>query len=303
MTREETPAAKSGNADQARSRSVAGLVPWPARRAWWAFEEHVLWRAGDTLRVAASEARWPLQRLGWGLQRRIAWPVQDRLADRGPAARGGVALLLVAAAGGALAGGVLISSSGSDPASAPVPRLADTRSPNPVSVVLAHPSASGPVLQGVTPDLRATERDAAAAGSSPADPSATGSSSPPSAAPSAPAAEVPSPADVPKAMDVANRFANAFVLYEIGKADAGVRQTFHRTAAEPLARSLAKRPPRQPDGVQVPRAKVLNVVPGPLHGTRLSVSVALLRLGATSELRLQLENRQKLGWQVSDVRG
>jgi hypothetical protein len=264
----------------------------------------MLWRAADALRVAAGEAKWPLQRLGWGLQRQVAWPVQDRLADRGPAARGGVALLLVALAGGALAGGVLISSSGSDPSPVPVARLADTRSPGPVSVALANPSPSGPVQHGVTPDLSATESDAAGdGGPSLPDPSASGSTTPAPAAQSPASAEVPSAADVPKAMDVADRFARAFVLYEVGKADAGVRQTFHRTAAEPLAQALAKRPPRQPDGVKIPRAKVLNIVPGPLHGTRLSVSVALLRLGATSELRLQLENRQKLGWQVSDVRG
>lgn len=140
-------------------------------------------------------------------------------------------------------------------------------------------------------------------GPSAPDTGATSSAVPAPAGQPATAADAAPSADVPKAVDVANRFANAFVLYEIGKADAGVRQTFHRTAAEPLARALAKRPPRQPEGGGVPRAKVLNVVPGPLHGTRLSISVSLLRLGATSELRLQLENQRKLGWQVSDVRG
>ena len=77
---------------------------------------------------------------------------------------------------------------------------------------------------------------------------------------------------------------------------------FRKTATEPLADSLAKRPPRQPASVKVPRARVLNVVPGPRRGPSVSVSVSLLRVGATSELRLELQQVADK-WLVSDVRG
>ena len=59
---------------------------------------------------------------------------------------------------------------------------------------------------------------------------------------------------------------------------------------------------RQPASVDVPQAKVLNVVAGPRHGDSLEVSVSLLRVGDTSELRLHLEHSDS-GWLVTDVRG
>ena len=54
----------------------------------------------------------------------------------------------------------------------------------------------------------------------------------------------------------------------------------------------------------MPQAKVLNVVAGPGAGDRFAVSASLLRLGTTSELRLDLEQAKKSGvWRVIDLRG
>jgi hypothetical protein len=106
----------------------------------------------------------------------------------------------------------------------------------------------------------------------------------------------------PAPIKVAHRFAGAFVSYEVGKATPRVRKVFRKTATEPLADSLAKRPPRQPASVKVPEARVLNVVPGPRRGASVAVSVSLLRVGATSELRLELQQVRDR-WLVSDVRG
>jgi hypothetical protein len=64
-----------------------------------------------------------------------------------------------------------------------------------------------------------------------------------------------------------------------------------------------QRPPRQPDGVKVPRAKVLNVVAGPSQGTVYKVSVSLLRVGVTSELRLDMEKLKRGEWRVTNVLG
>jgi hypothetical protein len=302
---EESTSPPSGQADRPEKRSRFPRLPWAVRNAGWRVQERVLWPAWDAVRSVPGEATWPVRRAGWTVQRRAIWPAQDQLAERSPAVRGGVAGVLIALSAGALVGGALIGTSGggtASPAPAPAPRLAaDTRAQGPVSVSLASAAANKPskqVLEGVPPNLRSTiEGDAADSG-------AAGDSSASSTAPANPeASKAPRPPNVPKALAVANRFANAFVLYEVGNTDPTVHKTFADTAAKPLARALTKRPPRQPDGVKVPKAKVLNVVPGPLHGTNLSVSVALLRLGATSELRLQLQNDRQAGWQVSDVRG
>jgi hypothetical protein len=303
---EESTSPPSGQADRPERRSRGPRLPWAVRNAAWRVQERALWPAWDAVRGVPGEATWPLRRAGWTVQRRALWPAQDRLAERSPAVRGGVAALLIALSAGALAGGALLGTSGGGttaPAPAPAtPRLAaDTRAQGPVSVSLAAASAGKPsqqVLEGVPPNLRSTiEGDAAKS-------AAAGDSSASSATPKNPeAAKAPRPPDVPKALAVANRFANAFVLYEVGQADPAVHKTIADTAAKPLADALTKRPPRQPEKVQVPKAKVLNVVPGPLHGTSLSVSVSLLRLGSTSELRLQLQNDRDAGWQVSDVRG
>jgi len=101
----------------------------------------------------------------------------------------------------------------------------------------------------------------------------------------------------------ARRFAEAFVLYEIGGVEGKVKSAFRHTSTKQLSRALLHRPPRQPDGVKVPQAKVVNVVAGPSNGGVYPVSVSLLRVGVTSELRLQLEQGAHGKWQVTDVLG
>jgi hypothetical protein len=102
---------------------------------------------------------------------------------------------------------------------------------------------------------------------------------------------------------VARRFAEAFVVYEVGGIDTQVRKTFSQTSTKQLSRSLLHRPPRQPASVKVPRAKVVNVVAGPSKGDVYTVSVSLLRVGVTSELRLEMEQGVGKKWQVTNVLG
>jgi hypothetical protein len=107
----------------------------------------------------------------------------------------------------------------------------------------------------------------------------------------------------PAAIKVAREFAGAFVLYETGRNSAEVKTVFHTTATQDLAQALLKRPPRLPANVNVPEAKVLNIVAGPRHGDTYSLSVSLLRVGVTSELRVEMSKSKKDGWQVTDVLG
>ena len=113
----------------------------------------------------------------------------------------------------------------------------------------------------------------------------------------------PSGADGRAAKQVARRFAEAFVLYETGGVDAKVRDGFRLTTTKELAKALLQRPPRQPAAVEVPQAKVVTVVAGPSKGSAHEVSVSLLRVGVTSELRLQLEQGPGKKWQVTNVLG
>ena len=57
-----------------------------------------------------------------------------------------------------------------------------------------------------------------------------------------------------------------------------------------------------PADVKVPKAKVLNVVPGPRHGDTYTLSVSLLRVGVTSELRLDMQRDPKIRRVASDGR-
>jgi hypothetical protein len=108
----------------------------------------------------------------------------------------------------------------------------------------------------------------------------------------------------PAALKVARRFSDAFVLYETGQSTAAVRAAFGETATPRVSRSLLKRPPRLPANVNVPRAKVLNVLAGPSREGGYPVSVSLLRLGVTSELRLEMEwDKQGGKWLVKEILG
>ena len=108
----------------------------------------------------------------------------------------------------------------------------------------------------------------------------------------------------PAAIAVARDFADAFVVYETGGSDGRGAQGLRRRRRRPeLAKALLQRPPRLPANVKVPKAKVLNVVPGPSHGSVYPVSVSLLRVGVTSELRLEMEQLKDEGWRVTNVLG
>jgi hypothetical protein len=102
---------------------------------------------------------------------------------------------------------------------------------------------------------------------------------------------------------VARHFAEAFVVYETGGVDAKVRSSFRHTTTKQLSKALLQRPPRQPAAVKVPQAKVVTVVAGPSTGSVYEVSVSLLRVGVTSELRLQMEQGPGKKWQVTNVLG
>jgi hypothetical protein len=102
---------------------------------------------------------------------------------------------------------------------------------------------------------------------------------------------------------VARHFAEAFVVYETGGVDAKVRSGFRHTTTRQLAEALLRRPPRQPAAVEVPQAKVVTVVAGPSKGNVYEVSVSLLRVGVTSELRLAMEQGPGKKWQVTNVLG
>ncbi len=84
---------------------------------------------------------------------------------------------------------------------------------------------------------------------------------------------------------------------------ARAKAVFGETATPQLAEALAERPPRLPANAKVPKAKVVNLVPGPRRGSAYTVSVSLLRVGVTSELRLSLQHSKADGWQVTDVLG
>jgi hypothetical protein len=117
-------------------------------------------------------------------------------------------------------------------------------------------------------------------------------------------ADVPDgPPAGPAAIAVARKFADAFVVYETGGDETTVREAFEATATPELTKALMRRPPRQPAGIKVPQAKVLNIVPAPSHGTIYPLSVSLLRVGVTSELRLELEQLKHEGWRVTNVLG
>jgi hypothetical protein len=105
------------------------------------------------------------------------------------------------------------------------------------------------------------------------------------------------------AKQTARRFAEAFVVYEVGGVDGTVRKAFGKTSTKQLSRALLHRPPRQPAAVKVPQAKVVNVVAGPSQEGVYPVSVSLLRVGVTSELRLELEPGAGKKWQVTNVLG
>jgi hypothetical protein len=281
-----------------RLRRALDDAAWPVHCAAWAFQRRLVWPLQDTAtRSASADASWPFERLTWGVQRRLIWPLDDCLTGLGWPARVVLALLLLGGVtSGTLAADRLATPGASPPGEPVVQRTA------PREVAEPRPAGEGPVLQGAAPDFdQAAAISAASAGAARTATTGSDSAAVDAAAAPAPAAVVTK--ELPAAaLGVARRFAEAFVLYEVGEADPTVRLALRQTAVPALAKALAERPPRQPAAADAPLAEVLNVVAGPRYGRTGSVSVALLRLGATSELRLQLQ-RTDAGWRVDDVRG
>jgi hypothetical protein len=276
--------------------------------AAWAVEERVVWGAGDAFRAVADAVKWPFERIAWALERGLVWPLQERAG--GPLQTAGIAAVILAAAGAGVAGLLWAAPDQGGKAAVavapPVPRL-------PIGDKLAKPEApADPVLHGAAPVFtrKATDSVGEVAPAEAATKTATGAKDEAVASTAgatdngkeASAAVAGKPAG-PAALEVAHRFANAFVLYEIGKDSPHVHSVFSATATPRLKSALLRRPPRLPANVKVPRAKVLNLVPGPSHGGVYSISVSLLRVGLTSELRLDMEKSKKTGWRVTDVLG
>lgn len=265
-------------------------------------EERLLWRGGDGLKRFLEAARWPLERAAWALERAVIWPLEERTGDWGGALRslGIVVAALVATAAGVL--GLVWASGGSR---GTTQMRATAPSPAPIART---PAAAGapqaPVLHGPQPNfkLEGSGGNSKAGGES-ADTASTEAAPVESTATSSSASAEPVKAG-PAATKVAHRFAGAFVLYETGQGGGKVRAIFGETATPRLARTLLHRPPRLPANAKVPKAEVLNIVPGPRRGDTYTLSVSLLRLGITSELRLGMQRDKQSGeWQVTDVLG
>jgi hypothetical protein len=270
------------------------------------------WIAQDRVRVGVHNG---LERAGYPLQKRLLWPLQDR-ADSGAGRALATAAVVLLAAGAGIAGLLWAAPDGphktssTQVAAAPVPAA---------EVEAAAEKPAEPTLQGAAPVFKpaagkessevdpaqaivdpSPESDTAGEGAATAAGAASSSSA---AKPAAQDAAVDGPPAGPAAVAVAREFSDAFVVYETGGLDGDVRKAFGATATPQLSRALLRRPPRLPANVEVPRAKVLNVVPGPSHAGVYSVSVSLLRVGVTSELRLDMEQLKGKEWRVTNVLG
>jgi hypothetical protein len=268
-----------------------------------------------------------LEDLSLALRDRVLWPLEDRflaLSDSGRAAVAGGAVVLALAVG---VGGYSLASSG-DSEPTPVAPVAATNSSSPAPTpepakARPKPAEPQPTLQGAAPVFKApkdkdsnaaepeaSESTAVASSASSSGNAATDTiSSKPGATTTARAStssateSVDGPPAGPAAIAVARKFADAFVVYETGSEKGEVRQAFKATAIPSVTKALLQRPPRQPAGVEVPKAKVLNIVPAPSHDEIYPVSISLLRVGETSELRLELEQLKNKTWRVVNVLG
>lgn len=251
---------------------------------------------------------WFIQQLGWYLRKLVLWPVADsfrwlgrgttRFVDvfrhRSPFAYIG-ATLAVTVTAGAVAAAVYFykQSEKTDPATPAVVQQTTNQAPSDtvVSPQAPAPNSSAPkdsnepTLQGVVPSFDRTAATQKKSGKKSAEQTVVKPSAPPESGP----------------LSVAHDFATTFVGYEVGEKKAS--RNLKRTTSPRLARELRSNPPRLPSGGKVPKATVMNVVKGKRNGKRLNVSVALLRTGATSELRLALTRTKDNGWRVSEVRG
>lgn len=219
--------------------------------AAYAVEDRVALGAGSLL----DAVKWPFQRIGWAIENYVVWPVREQTAgwSRGTRAWSVVALVLLAGAG--VAAGIAIS----DPSSGE--KVVTLSGPSGASSAAHHAAVkpTGPVLHGTAPSfapeagegvpkstetevLRSEGGDHAGGATTTSDRAeeagSTGAGA--GAAPAGP--EVAGPA----AIKVARRFADAFVLYEIGKTSAHVKKVFAETASPDLSKALLGRPPGCP---------------------------------------------------------
>jgi hypothetical protein len=248
---------------------------------------------------------------GEAVRRVFLWPIQDRLLEYPGRVLGLLALVLLVA--GATTAALLAGA----PHSSKTAVAIETAAPrSPLPQVKRAAGQTAPTLHGARPAFKAagdgsSTAAAKAASSSAAKPAAAASapaadatiSSKPKARTSTPAPAPSGPPAGPAAIAVAHQFADAFVVYETGGEKSQVRKVLAETATPQLSRSLLHRPPRLPAGMKVPKAKVLNIVAGPSQGHVYSVSVSLLRVGVTSELRLAMEPVKHEGWRVANVLG
>jgi hypothetical protein len=305
----------------AYSRRVA------AADSLWDAQDRARTGLGAAYRATRKKLDPRVELAAFPVQEKVVWPLEDRTEMMGPWARALCfgAVVLVAAAAGV---GGLIWAAPDGPQNAGTTPVAATPSA-PIAVVKAPPKKpAAPTLHGAAPTFKAppgqdtspsqVDPSKAIVKSTPATSSASAPSADTSEAASAAAASSSSPSQSspskqtasvagapagPAAISVARDFAGAFVVYETGGLDGTVRKAFGSTATPELARALLKRPPRLPANVTVPKARVLNVVPAPSHGTVYPVSVSLLRVGVTSELRLELEQLKGKDWRVTNVLG
>jgi hypothetical protein len=273
--------------------------------------------AADSLWIAQDRARSGIggafERLLFVLQERLVWPLQDHAATMGAPARALSGAAAAVLAGGAVAAGLLVAGSGES--STPTRTQVAVNAAAPAEAPAPAPPPAEPTLRGAAPVFEPEEVPAAPSEVDPAKAivksaptesdsaeAAAGASSA-TASSSAKSPEVDGPPAGPEALAVARDFAAAFVLYETGETDSEVRDAFAATATPALSRALLERPPRLPANVEVPKAKVVNLVPAPSHGDVYPVSVSLLRVGVTSELRVDMEQRKGEGWRVTNVLG
>lgn len=282
----------------------------------------MVWGGADVLRGIAEVVKWPFERVIWAVERGFVWPLEERTGDWDPQLRAlGVAALALLAAGAGVLGLVWASGSGSGGTSSASEASAPAAAPVLRQTRQSTAAAAAPVLRGAKPNFADAPRGSASKSLNEPHPesgtaaagqegAAASSGSTAEVARSASSSSQGSSSDAavkpagPPATTVARQFAGAFVLYEIGRKDSQVKTTFGETATPRLAHELLRRPPRQPAGVKVPKAKVLNVVAGPHKGDTFTLSVSLLRVGVTSELRLEMQRDPKTGvWQVADSLG
>lgn len=284
----------------------------------------MLWSAQDSARTGATRAAGATY---WTLRDRVLLPLRDRTELAGAPARALGAAVLVLLAVGVGVGGLVWAAP--DHRSAPTVAEVAAPAPAPVKAEPKPAQPAVPTLHGAAPDFGGgTGGDVtvgaaeplggtAASGGSGAVPGNAGaagakiSSQPDSGTAGAATASAAGgakpargPVAGPAAVAVAREFADAFVSYEIGGAeDPAVEQAFAATTTPQLAQALLARPPRQPASVKVPAAKVLNIVPAPSRDGVFPVSVSLLRVGTTSELRLEMEKLKGKRWRVTNVLG